>query len=112
MADDKFQRYVCQYFSDSIINSSRDLDIEENLGEFKNAHNLILQIFEHVPTLLLNVIPQLEEELKVEEMVIRMVAASTLGEMFSRKGEKLIDTYPSVWKAFLERYSCLVNKAE
>lgn len=104
MLDDKFQRYVCQYFSDSIINSCRDLDIEENMVEFKNAHNLILQIFEQVPTLLLNVIPQLEEELKVEESVIRQIATTSLGEMFSKKGEKLIDTYPSVWKAFLERY--------
>jgi hypothetical protein len=33
--------------------------------EFKQAHKLILQINKYVPTLLLNVIPQLQEELKV-----------------------------------------------
>lgn len=103
LLDDKFQRYVCQYFSDSIIKSSRDLEDESNFKLFKDSHSLILQIFENVPSLLLNVVPQLEEELKVEEVDIREIAASTLGEMFAKKGERWIETYPGAWKSWCER---------
>jgi sister chromatid cohesion protein PDS5 len=103
LMEDKFQRYVCQYFSDSIIASSKDLEDDMNLNEFKKSHSLILQIFEHVPALLLNVVPQLEEELKVENMTIRQIASTTLGEMFSKRGVRWMETYPSVWKGWCER---------
>jgi sister-chromatid-cohesion protein PDS5 len=103
LMEDKFQRYVCQYFSDSIIASSKDLEDDMNLEEFKKSHSLILQIFDNVPSLLLNVIPQLEEELKVENTTIRQIACTTLGEMYSKRGIKWMETYPTVWKGWCER---------
>jgi sister-chromatid-cohesion protein PDS5 len=64
---------------------------------------LILQIFDHVPALLLNVVPQLEAELKVEDPVVRQIACATLGEMYSKRGNVWIEKYPTVFKEFLER---------
>jgi sister-chromatid-cohesion protein PDS5 len=63
--NEKLCRYVCQHFSDIIVATGHDLEQEEQMIEFKQAHKLILQINKYVPTLLLNVIPQLQEELKV-----------------------------------------------
>ena len=58
---DKLQRHVCQYFTDLIVNNARDEDFEE----VRNAHELIKQLNRACPSLLHNVVPQLEEELKV-----------------------------------------------
>ncbi|KAJ3365151.1 hypothetical protein HDU91_002299 [Kappamyces sp. JEL0680] len=86
LCDDKLQRYVCQYFSDAMIASSREEENEESdFTAFQKCHDLILQIFDHVPTLLLNVIPQLDEELKVEKVEIRETATETLGKMFAKR---------------------------
>jgi sister-chromatid-cohesion protein PDS5 len=41
------------------------LDEDSDLTEFQNAHFLILEINKFASGILLNVIPQLEEELKV-----------------------------------------------
>lgn len=64
---DKLQRYVCQYFSEIMIDTSRNLDsdLEEEMGGFESCHNLLLEVFKTAEGVLLNVIPQLEEELKV-----------------------------------------------
>lgn len=63
-AIDVFQRCVCQYFSDVIIGASHD-DHPDADADLRTAHALILALFDAVPQLLLNVVPQLEEELKV-----------------------------------------------
>ena len=54
-----------KYFSQVIIETGRDLDEDSDLTEFQNAHFLILEINKFASGILLNVIPQLEEELKV-----------------------------------------------
>ncbi|KAJ3315397.1 hypothetical protein HDV04_002939 [Boothiomyces sp. JEL0838] len=59
LCSDKLQRYVVLYFSNRLVNN-----IDE-LNELKKLHELILKIFENCPKLLLNVVPLLEEELKV-----------------------------------------------
>jgi sister chromatid cohesion protein PDS5 len=71
--------------------------------DFQIHHSLILQIFYNVPALLLNVIPQLEEELKVENVMIRSCATKTLGKMFARKGVQYVDAYQSVFKSWCDR---------
>lgn len=53
--------------------------------------------------MLLNVIPQLEEELKLDDLNIRMLATNVLGEMFADKASILAKAYPSVWQTWLER---------
>jgi sister-chromatid-cohesion protein PDS5 len=61
-AADKLQRYICQYFSDAIIMASKEEGGEDDL---RTAHFLIWELYKAAPKVLLNVIPQLEEELKV-----------------------------------------------
>ena len=104
MCDDKLQRYVCQYFGDVMIAASKNVDDDDDaLDEFEKTHHLIMEIFDHVPSLLLNVVPQLEEELKVETIGIRQLASHSLGMMFAKKGSKWVDTYPQIFKTWCER---------
>jgi sister-chromatid-cohesion protein PDS5 len=67
------------------------------------AHELIQEIHRTVPDLLLNVIPQLEEEIKVDELHVRTLGTKTLGIMFSERNSFIADSYPLVWKSWLNR---------
>ncbi|KZT00644.1 uncharacterized protein LAESUDRAFT_687811 [Laetiporus sulphureus 93-53] len=97
---DKLQRHVCQYFTDIIVSHSRD----EEFDEVQTAHELIKQLNRSCPSLLHNVVPQLEEELRVEETQIRIMATQTLAEMFADKGgTEFVKNYPSTWSVWLLR---------
>ncbi|RPD56961.1 hypothetical protein L226DRAFT_491089 [Lentinus tigrinus ALCF2SS1-7] len=97
---DKLQRHVCQYFTDVIIDRAR----EEEYDEVKTAHDLIQQLNRACPSLLHNVVPQLEEELRVEQIQLRLMATQTLGEMYADKhGMELVQKYPSTWTQWLGR---------
>ncbi|KAI0336697.1 hypothetical protein GY45DRAFT_1315302 [Cubamyces sp. BRFM 1775] len=97
---DKLQRHVCQYFTDIIVDQAR----EERYEEVQTAHNLIQQLNRACPSLLHNVVPQLEEELRVEQVQLRIMSTQTLGEMFADKhGMDLVNKYPSTWAQWLAR---------
>ncbi|KAI5477658.1 hypothetical protein MNV49_006044 [Pseudohyphozyma bogoriensis] len=117
---DKLQRYVCQYFAEVItatisgsgLGDSDDEDEDDRKGkkgeaeklptDFLVAHGLIKQINRSVPQLLLNVIPQLEDELTTENPLYRKLATETLGAMISEKGD-LASKYGQTWKEWLKR---------
>jgi sister-chromatid-cohesion protein PDS5 len=49
-------------------------------------------------------VPQLEEELRVEEIQIRLMATQVLGEMFADKGgTEFMKQYPSTWTFWVAR---------
>ena len=97
---DKLQRHVCQYFTDIIVQHSRD----EEFNEVRTAHELVKQLNRSCPSLLHNVVPQLEEELRVEENQIRIMATQVLGEMFADKGgAEFMRKYPMTWTVWLQR---------
>ena len=50
-----------------------------------------------------NVVPQLEEELRVEEVELRTLATQALGEMFADKQGDFQKKYPSTWALWLAR---------
>ncbi|KAG1858786.1 armadillo-type protein [Suillus subalutaceus] len=101
---DKLQRHVCQYFTDIIVAHSHESDSESNFEEIRKAHELVKQLSRSCPSLLHSVIPQLEEELRVEEVQVRLIATQALGEMFSEKGgAELVKKYPTTWNVWLMR---------
>lgn len=77
---------------------------DEEFEEVRTAHDLIKRLNHSCPALLHNVVPQLEEELRVEEVQIRTMATQALGEMFADKnGADLIKKYPTTWNLWLLR---------
>jgi sister-chromatid-cohesion protein PDS5 len=97
---DKLQRHVCQYFTDIIVSGSRD----EEFDDVRTAHDLIKQLNRSCPALLRSVVPQLEEELRVEEIQLRQIVTQVLGDMFSDKGGgDLVKKFPSTWNLWLNR---------
>jgi sister-chromatid-cohesion protein PDS5 len=101
---DKLQRHVCQYFTDIIVTNSRDLDADGDFDEIRTAHDLVKQLSKSCPALLHSVIPQLEEELRVDQVQVRLIVTHALGDMFSEKGgPDLIRKYPTTWNVWLMR---------
>ncbi|KAF9956691.1 hypothetical protein BGZ72_002577 [Mortierella alpina] len=100
---DKLQRYVFQYFLD-IISTARNGELSsKEMEDFKTVHKLVIELNKATPALLLNVIPQLEEEMKLTDVNIRSLATKSLGEMFAEKTSQLATQYESTWKAWLLR---------
>ncbi|OMJ17093.1 Sister chromatid cohesion protein pds5 [Smittium culicis] len=100
------QKYVCQYFNDIIIASSKQTESDkETITNLKTAHYLILELNKTASGILQNVVPQLEEELGVDESNIRSMATQVLGEMFLDKGYTLASRFPSTWSSWVRRRS-------
>lgn len=107
---DRLQKNVAQYFNEVILSATHEDDQDERLESLQTAHSLIVQINRVVPSLLLNVVPQLEEELRIEDVQLRVLSTKVLGQMFGEKhsstaGESsdLARRYASTWRAWLGR---------
>ncbi|MCO5606325.1 hypothetical protein L7F22_060512 [Adiantum nelumboides] len=105
---DRLQKYIAQYFGEVISNASKEDDQDERTAALSSAHSLILSINRSVPSLLLNVASQIEEELKAEEVQVRQIATKTLGLMFGEKAHpkgdgELAKKHQATWKAWLAR---------
>ncbi|KAG0303829.1 hypothetical protein BGZ98_006232 [Dissophora globulifera] len=99
----KLQRYVFQYFSDIVSAAGAGELSNKALADFKTVHQLVIELNKSAPGLLLNVIPQLEEELKFSDVTLRTLATKALGEMFAEKTIPLATQYDSTWRAWLQR---------
>ncbi|KAI9491520.1 armadillo-type protein [Zychaea mexicana] len=100
---DTLQRRVCQYFSDALIAMSHSDGSEEDTEELQKAHEIIQRVHAVVPNLLLNVLPQLEEEMKVDDYKVRCMATETIGDMFAEPNSTMFQRYPSIWKTWVGR---------
>lgn len=110
---DKMARYISQYFSSVIVDASSvstsnigkgrthrrasdDADLsddeaprgptEEDLHETRKAHRLLRELWRSTPSVLQDIIPQLEVELGAEDVQLRLLATETLGDMVSGIG--------------------------
>ncbi len=108
-ANDHMQRYLCtvrletykltqQYFSDEILRAK-----EEDSDDSVRIHNLIVEINKHCPSVLLRVIPVLEDELAYDNLETRDTVTTVLGQMFADQGTLLKTAYPNSWKRWLGR---------
>ena len=104
----KMAREISQYFTEVITDSSSassknrshrrnsedfdDMDgtsigpTEEDLKELYKAHSLLRELWRASPSVLQNVIPQLEAELSAENAQLRLLATETLGDIVSGIG--------------------------
>ncbi|KAJ2224109.1 Sister chromatid cohesion protein pds5 [Coemansia sp. RSA 485] len=119
---DVLQKYIYQYFNDVIVSAAqqragqmqqqadgegqrqgRSTATSSPLEDLRSAHFLILELNKAAPGTLLNVIPQVEEELSVEDVDIRVLSTGVLGEMFAEKGFTLAKRYESTWRTWKGR---------
>lgn len=98
------QRRVCQYFSDALITvSGNNENSTDEFEDLKKAHSLILKMNATVPDLLLNVLPLLQEEMKVDQLNVRQLATEIMGQMFADPTSTVAKKNPIIWKTWLGR---------
>ncbi|KAJ3508895.1 hypothetical protein NLJ89_g5509 [Agrocybe chaxingu] len=101
-ASDRLQRYVYQYFGD-LLTTSDDSE-EKEQDNVQTSHELIKRLHRSCPSVLHSVIPILESEMRSDVLASRLIATSTLGEMYADKGgPELVRKYPSTWQLWLGR---------
>ncbi|KAG4304091.1 hypothetical protein PORY_002455 [Pneumocystis oryctolagi] len=112
ICSERLQRYVCQYFTDIVFEANKSIDEnfqteldEMVLGDVEKAHRLVYELYIVSPPILENIMPQLEQELMVENVMFRLLSTSTISEILSIKEQKVdfVKEYPSLWKSWLSR---------
>lgn len=99
---DKLQGPVAQHFTDVISQHRPDDDSDDELDDIKASHDLVVQLHRSVPALLNAVVPQLGEELTVDNERMRILATCTLGTMFAFEPH-VATKYPATWKSWVTR---------
>ncbi|KAL4716469.1 hypothetical protein ACJJTC_015897 [Scirpophaga incertulas] len=99
--NETLEPYIQGFFNHVIILGKE----EKNLLIFSKVYELIYELNQCCPTLLLSVLPQLECKLKSSLFQERLSGVALLARMFSEAGSTLAKQYPSLWRAFLGRFN-------
>lgn len=81
-----------------------DEDEDEDLDrrqQFDEAHRLVRSIHRRVPNMLQSVMPQLEQELQLNDVQVRDLATRTLADIFSDASPTLKQYANTCWKMWL-----------
>ncbi|KAI8336363.1 armadillo-type protein [Chlamydoabsidia padenii] len=76
---------------------------QNDIDDLKRWLQLIHSIYFVEPSLLLNVIPQIQQALEEDKLDVRQLAMETIGTMLSNQSPALLRDYPGVWRSWLER---------
>ncbi|XP_052745025.1 sister chromatid cohesion protein PDS5 homolog B isoform X1 [Bicyclus anynana] len=93
--------YIQAFFNHVLILGKE----EKNLVIFSKVYELIYELNQCCPSVLLSVLPQLECKLKSAQFQERLSAVALLARMFSEPGSELAKQYPALWRAFLGRFN-------
>ncbi|CAN6439255.1 unnamed protein product [Victoria cruziana] len=97
---EKLEPFVRRFLTSSIIDRGAR---GSELGEF--YHEIIFEIFQCAPQMLLAVIPNLTQELLIDQVDVRMKAVQLLGRLFSLPGCQAAHEYHQLFVEFLKRFS-------
>ncbi|XP_028176870.1 sister chromatid cohesion protein PDS5 homolog B-B isoform X2 [Ostrinia furnacalis] len=95
--------YIQAFFNHVLILGKE----EKELLIFSKVYELIYELYQCCPALLLSVLPQLECKLKSAQFQERLSGVALLARMFSEPGSELAKQYPGLWRAFLGRFNDL-----
>jgi sister-chromatid-cohesion protein PDS5 len=98
-AADKLQPFITKFLNDMLVEGkSSETDLSSR------AYELIFELNFVNASLLLYVLPQLDQQLKVEDLETRSSAVQLLARMFAAKDSTLPSSYPHLFSAFLGRF--------
>ncbi|CAG9792747.1 unnamed protein product [Diatraea saccharalis] len=99
--NETLEPYIQGFFNHVLILGKE----EKNLLIFSKVFELIYELYQCCPSLLLSVLPQLECKLKSAQFQERLSGVALLARMFSEPGSELAKQYPALWRAFLGRFN-------
>ncbi|CAH0596949.1 unnamed protein product [Chrysodeixis includens] len=93
--------YIQAFFNHVLILGKE----EKGLLIYTKVYELIYELYQCCPSILLSVLPQLECKLKSAQFSERLSGVALLARMFSEPGSELAKQYPALWRAFLGRFN-------
>lgn len=97
---EKLEPFVRGFLTSAILD--RD-SLESDLKE--HYHQILLEIFQCAPQMLLSVIPSLSHELLTDQVDVRIKAVNLLAKLFSLPGRHVVQEYRQLFIEFLKRFS-------
>ena len=98
-SQDRVHVNIAHYFGEVIVPSKEQMDVEK----LKQVHQIVTVLHSVCEGVLLNVIPQIEIELKVDDVNLRFIATKSLGQMFSARGSTLAKSYINAWLSWMAK---------
>ncbi|KAL5704355.1 hypothetical protein ACHQM5_022795 [Ranunculus cassubicifolius] len=92
--------FVRGFLTSAILDSD---SVESELKE--HYHEIILEISQCAPQMLLSVIPSLSHELLTDQVDVRIKAVNLLGKLFALPGQHVVQQYRQLFVEFLKRFS-------
>ncbi|KAG6464706.1 hypothetical protein O3G_MSEX014682 [Manduca sexta] len=99
--NETLEPYIQAFFNHVLILGKE----EKTLLIFSKVYELIYELYQCCPSVLLSVLPQLECKLKSAQFQERLSGVALLARMFSEPGSELAKQYPALWRAFLGRFN-------
>ncbi|KAJ9673634.1 hypothetical protein PVL29_023280 [Vitis rotundifolia] len=97
---EELEPFVCGFLTSCILD--RDA-VGNELKEF--YHEIIFEIFQCAPQMLLAVIPNLTQELLTDQVDVRIKAVNLIGKLFSLPEHHVVQEYRHLFVEFLKRFS-------
>ncbi|XP_058218154.1 sister chromatid cohesion protein PDS5 homolog B isoform X2 [Rhododendron vialii] len=97
---EELETYVFEFLTSCIVN--RD-GVRSDLKEF--YHEIIYEVIQHAPQMLLNVIPTLTQELLADQVDVRIKAVKFIGRLLALPGRHLAHEYHQLFLEFTKRFS-------
>ncbi|XP_030933146.1 sister chromatid cohesion protein PDS5 homolog A isoform X2 [Quercus lobata] len=97
---EKLEPFICGFLTKCILD--RDA-VENELKEF--YHEIIFQVFQCAPQILLAVIPNLTHELLTDQVDVRIKAVNLVGKLFALPKRHVAQHYRDLFLEFLKRFS-------
>ncbi|XP_044511885.1 sister chromatid cohesion protein PDS5 homolog A isoform X2 [Mangifera indica] len=97
---EKLQPFVCGFLTSCF------LDRDATLSELRELyHEIMFKIFQCAPQMLLAVIPNLIQELSIDQVDIRIKALSLIAKLFALPKNGVAERYRDLFVEFLKRFS-------
>ncbi|KAI8550996.1 hypothetical protein RHMOL_Rhmol06G0150300 [Rhododendron molle] len=97
---EELETYVFEFLTSCIVN--RD-GVRSDLKEF--YHEIIYEVIQYAPQILLNVIPTLTRELLADQVDVRIKAVKFIGRLLALPGRHLAHEYHQLFIEFTKRFS-------
>ncbi|KAM7514857.1 hypothetical protein LguiA_004440 [Lonicera macranthoides] len=91
---------VCGFLTSCILNIDA---IDSELREF--YHEIIFEIYQCAPQMLIAVIPNLTKELLTDQVDVRIKAINLIGRLFTLPGRHTAQQYSNLFMEFINRFS-------
>ncbi|KAI3464509.1 hypothetical protein Pfo_021172 [Paulownia fortunei] len=97
---EKLERCICQFLTSCILNRDAVGSVIK-----ESYHEIILEIYQIAPQLLLSVIPYLTHELLTDQVDVRIKALNLIRKLLGLHGQHVAREYPHVFIELLNRFS-------